>query len=98
MLLSKFGKSKVAQDELLSRVTSEDRSFYSLLIDESNDHGDEAKDLVVLIRFLDPTLLKECPNVDLYTQLVFFNYSIVFIFILFLLSFRAFCFNIYMAF
>ena len=93
MLLSKFGKSKVARDELLSRVTSEDRSFYSLLIDESNDHGDEAKDLVVLIRFLDPTLLKECPNLDLFTQLVFFQPTL-----LFLLFFRAFCFKIYMAF
>ena len=45
---------------LLSTLTGDDHEpvFYSLLIDESNDRGVEAKDLVVLVRFFDPRGMK----------------------------------------
>ena len=55
MVLARNGNSKYIQDELLSTITGDYYSpvFYSLLIDESNDRGVEAKDMIVLIRFFD---------------------------------------------
>ena len=55
MVLVRMGNSKSCQDELLSTLTGNHSIFspvsYSLLIDESNDRGVEAKDMVILIRF-----------------------------------------------
>ena len=42
----------------LSTVTSTTPVYYSLLVDESNDRGVNAKDLVVLLRFFDPSAMK----------------------------------------
>ena len=33
--------------------------FFNLLIDESNDHGIEAKDAIILVKFFDPVIMKE---------------------------------------
>ena len=59
-VLVRYGNSKFCQDELLSTLTGDDNEpvFYSSLIDESNDRGVEAKDLVVLVRFFDPRAMK----------------------------------------
>lgn len=62
MVLVKNGNSQFCQDELLSTLTDLHSTFspvfYSLLIDESNDRGVEAKDLVVLARFFDHRVMK----------------------------------------
>ena len=57
MVLVRMGNSKFCHwgDELLSTLTGNHSIFspvsYSLLIDESNDRGVEAKDMVILVRF-----------------------------------------------
>ena len=60
MVLVRNDNSKFCQDELLSTLTGDDNDpvFYSLLVDESNDRGVEAKDLVVLVRFFDHRVMK----------------------------------------
>ena len=50
--LTKYGNGKWVHDQLVaSLTTSSPPVFFSLLVDESNDRGVEAKDLVVLVRY-----------------------------------------------
>ena len=62
MVLVRMGNSKFCQDELLSTLTGNHSIFspvsYSLLIDESNDRGVEAKDMVILVRFFDHRVMR----------------------------------------
>ena len=52
-MLTRFGNGKICQDQLIEQLTSDIPVYFSLLVDESNDRGVEAKDLVVLLRFFD---------------------------------------------
>lgn len=49
-----------SQDFVQLRLTSLSTQsvYYSLLVDESNDRGVEAKDLVVLLRFFDNSIMR----------------------------------------
>lgn len=61
MVLAKHGNSKYCQDQLIETMNGDGGlgpMFYSILIDESNDRGVEAKDLVVMVRFFDPRVMK----------------------------------------
>ena len=56
-VLTKFGNAKWVHDQLIAALTNSSQPvFFSLLVDESNDRGVEAKDLVVLVRFFDTTV------------------------------------------
>lgn len=58
-VLTRFGNGKFCQDQLVNTLISTDMPvFFSLLIDESNDRGVEAKDLAILVRFFDPVIMK----------------------------------------
>ena len=57
-VLTHFGNGKFCQDQLIERLTSDIPVYFSLLIDESNDRGVEAKDLVLLLRFFDTSVMK----------------------------------------
>ena len=57
-VLTRFGNGKFCQDQLIERLTSDIPVHFSLLVDESNDRGVEAKDLVVLLRFFDTSIMK----------------------------------------
>lgn len=62
-VLVRYGNSIHCQSQLLSTLTGHggydhEPVFYSLLIDESNNRGVEAKDLVILARFFDPRVIK----------------------------------------
>ena len=58
-VLSRFGNSTWIQNQLVHQLThSAQPVFFSLLVDESNDRGVEAKDLVILVRFFDNAIMK----------------------------------------
>ena len=57
-VLTRFGNGKFCQDQLIEQLTSDVPVYFSLLVDESNDRGVEAKDLVVLLRFFDTSVMK----------------------------------------
>ena len=57
-VLTRFGNGKFCHDQLIRKLTSDTPVYYSLLVDESNDRGEEAKDLVVLLRFFDTSVMK----------------------------------------
>ena len=58
-VLTKFGNAKWVHDQLIAALTNSSQPvFFSLLVDESNDRGVEAKDLVVLVRFFDTTVMR----------------------------------------
>ena len=53
-----YGNGSFCHDKLVETLTSTTPVYYSLLVDESNDRGVDAKDLVVLLRFFDPSAMK----------------------------------------
>ena len=53
----RYGNGSFSHDKVVERLTTTP-FFFSLLVDESNDCGVEAKDLVVLLRFFDPSAMK----------------------------------------
>lgn len=59
-VLTRFGNGKFCQDQFLTTLKGSDTMpvFFSLLVDESNDRGVEAKDLVVLVQFFDTKVMK----------------------------------------
>ena len=57
-VLVHFGNGKFCHDQLIERLTSDTSVYFSLLVDESNDRGVEVKDLVLLLRFFDTTLMR----------------------------------------
>ena len=58
-VLSRYGNGKYYHEKLVAALSSTTHSVYfSLLIEESNDRGVEAKDLVILLRFFDTKLMK----------------------------------------
>ena len=58
-VLTNFGNANWVHDQLIATLTNSSQPvFFSLLVDESNDRGVEAKDLVVLVRFFDTTMMK----------------------------------------
>ena len=57
-VLVRYGNGKFCHDNLIEMLTSTTPVYYSLLVDESNDRGVEAKDLVVLLRFFDISVMK----------------------------------------
>ena len=58
-VLVHYGNGSFCHNKLIESLTSASNSvYYSLLVDESNDRGVEAKDLVVLLRFFDPSVMK----------------------------------------
>ena len=59
-VLARFGNGKYYHDKLVEILHGSESTkvFFSLLIDESNDRGTEAKDLVILVRLFDPVLMK----------------------------------------
>ena len=57
-MLTRYGNGKFCQDQLFERLTSDTPVFFSLLVDESNDRGVEAKGLVVLLQFFDMSVMK----------------------------------------
>ena len=57
-VLTRFGNGKFCHDQLIVRLTSDTPVYFSLLVDESNYRGVEAKDLVVLLRFFDSSVMK----------------------------------------
>ena len=56
-VLTRFGNGKFCHDQLIVRLTSDTPVYFSLLVGESNDRV-EAKDLVVLLRFFDSSVMK----------------------------------------
>ena len=56
-ILVRYGNESFSHDKVVERLTTTP-IFFSLLVDESNDRGVEAKDLVVLLRFFDPSAMK----------------------------------------
>ena len=56
-VLVRYGNGSFSHDQVVERLTTTP-IFFSLLVDESNDRGVEAKDLVVLLRFFDPSAMK----------------------------------------
>ena len=54
-VLVRYVNGSFSHDQVVERLTTTP-IFFSLLVDESNDRGVEAKDLVVLLRFFDPSL------------------------------------------
>lgn len=56
-VLVRYGNGSFSHDKVVERLTTTP-IFFSLLVDESSDHGVEAKDLVVLLRFFDPSAMK----------------------------------------
>ena len=52
-VLTRYGNGKYYHDKLIETLRSNPPVYFGLLIDESNDRGVEAKDLVVLLRFFD---------------------------------------------
>ena len=56
-ILVRYGNGSFSHDKVVERLTTTP-IFFSLLVDESNDRGVEAKDLVVLLRFFDPSAMK----------------------------------------
>ena len=57
-VLARYGNGHFYHGKLIDMLTSSPTPYYSLLVDESNDRGVEAKDLVVLLRFFDPSARK----------------------------------------
>ena len=57
-VLSRYGNGKYYHDKLIETLRGNPPVFFSLLMDESNDHGVEAKDLVVMLQFFDPTVMR----------------------------------------
>ena len=57
-VLTRFGNGKFCHDRLIEGLTTDTPVYFSLLVDESNDQGVEAKDLVVLLRFFDTSMMK----------------------------------------
>ena len=58
-VITNYGNGKWVHDQLVASLTDSSQPvFFSLLVDESNDRGVEAKDLVVLVRFFDPTVMR----------------------------------------
>ena len=57
-ILVRYGNGKLCHDNLIEMLTFTTPVYYSLLVDESNDRGVEAKDLVVLLRFFDISVMK----------------------------------------
>lgn len=58
-VLVHYGSGSFCHDRLIETLTSTSTPvYYSLLIDESNNRGVEAKDLVVLLRFFDSSVMK----------------------------------------
>lgn len=55
----KFSHGKYYLDKLVETLSSQlSPVYYSLLIDESNDRGVEANDLVIMLRFFDSNVMK----------------------------------------
>ena len=58
-VLVRYGNGLFCHEKLIQRLTSNSPLvYYSLLVDESNDRGVEAKDMVVLVRFFDLSIMK----------------------------------------
>ena len=59
-VLTCFGNGKFFHDQLIARLTctSDTLVYFSLLVGESNDKGVEAKDLVMLLRFINMSVMK----------------------------------------
>ena len=58
-VLSRYGNAQSIHDNLLKKLTQSSESvYYSLLVDESNDRGVEAKDLVIMLRFFDNSIMR----------------------------------------
>ena len=57
-VLARYGSGKYYHDKLIETLRSDPPIYFSLLINESNDCGVDAKDLVVLVRSFDPTVMK----------------------------------------
>ena len=58
-VLARYGNGQFCHGILIYMLTSSPTPiYYNLLVDESNDRGVEAKDLVVLLRFFDPSARK----------------------------------------
>ena len=58
-VLTRHGNSHSVHEDLIAKPTqSTPAVYYSLLVDESNDRGIEAKDLVVLLRFFDMSIMR----------------------------------------
>ena len=57
-VLTKFGDAKWVHVQLIATLTNSSQPvFFSILVDESNYCCVEAKDLVVLVRFFDTTVM-----------------------------------------
>lgn len=56
-VLTRYGSGKYYHDKLVETLSSSPPVYYSLLIDESNDRGVEAKDLVIMLRFFDNSVM-----------------------------------------
>ena len=56
--LVRYGNGSFCHDKLVETLTSTKPVYYSLLVDESNDRGVDAKDQVVLLRFFVPSAMK----------------------------------------
>ena len=58
-VLTKFGDAKWVHVQLIATLANSSQPvFFSILVDESNDCRMEAKDLVVLVRFFDTTVMR----------------------------------------
>ena len=57
-ILTRFGNGKFCHDNLVLKLKCTKPVYFSLLIDESNDRGVEVKDLVMLLRFFDISIMK----------------------------------------
>ena len=58
-VITRLGTTKWVHDQLIATLTNSSQPvFFSLVVDELNDCGVEAKDLVVLVRFFDTTLTR----------------------------------------
>ena len=58
LVLSRYGNSPSVHDDLIAKLTQSTQAVYhSLLVDESNDCGVVAKDLVVLVRFFNVSIM-----------------------------------------
>ena len=67
-VLTRFGNGKYCHDQLIKQLTVETAVYFSLLVDESNDRGAEEKDLVVLLKFFDTSVMKAATrSIDLPT-------------------------------
>ena len=57
-VLVRCGNGSFCHNKFVKTLTSTTPVYYSLLVDESNDRGIDARDLVVLLIFFDPYAMK----------------------------------------